>query len=82
MPNAYRQEAEKKCRQIFQSHAIDVKQCPVHLTNTDAHKSMQVTIKDNAYKQKGAVQEIAKGGKATVTISLKDSYGRYDFSVQ
>jgi phospholipase C len=54
----------------------------LHLTNTDTRKAVPVTIKDNAYKKKDIVQEIAKGGKATVTLSLKDSYGWYDFSVQ
>jgi phospholipase C len=54
----------------------------LHLANTDAHKTVQVTIKDNAYKKKDIVQEIAKGGKVTVSLSLKDSYGWYDFSLQ
>ena len=54
----------------------------LYLTNTDANKTLQVTIKDNAYKKKDIVQEIAKGGKATVTLSLKDSYGWYDFSIK
>jgi phospholipase C len=54
----------------------------LHLTNTDAHKAMQVTIKDNAYKKKNIVQEIAKGGTAALTLSGKDSYGWYDFSLR
>lgn len=54
----------------------------IHLTNTDKHKAIQVTIKDNAYKQKDIFREKSKGGKAIVTLSLKDSFGWYDFSVQ
>jgi phospholipase C len=53
----------------------------LHFTNTDAHKAIQVTVKDNAYKKKDIVREIAKGGTATLMLSLKDSFGWYDFSV-
>jgi phospholipase C len=54
----------------------------LQLTNTDTHQPLTVTIKDNAYKKKDIVQEVAKGGKTAVTIPLKDSHGWYDFSVQ
>jgi len=51
----------------------------LHLTNTEVHKAVQVTIKDAAYKKKDIVQEIAKGGTAVLAIALKDSHGWYDF---
>ncbi|MBO9204453.1 MULTISPECIES: phosphocholine-specific phospholipase C [Niastella] len=53
----------------------------LQLTNTDTHKAVQVIVKDNAYKKKDIEKEIAKGGKVTIPLALKDSYGWYDVSV-
>ena len=54
----------------------------LHLTNNDAHKSVQVTIRDNAYKKKNIMRQIAKGGRTSVILSLTDSHGWYDFSIK
>jgi phospholipase C len=54
----------------------------LHLANMDARNTIQVTLKDNAYKKQDIVREIAKGSKITLPLSLKDSYGWYDFSIK
>jgi phospholipase C len=53
----------------------------LRLVNKDMHNAVQVTIKDNAYKKKNIVRQIAKGGTTTVILSLAESHGWYDFSV-
>jgi phospholipase C len=54
----------------------------LHISNKDTQKAVQITITDNAYKKKDLVRDIAKGGKATIALSLKESYGWYDFSLK
>lgn len=54
----------------------------LQVANKNAQKPVQITIKDNAYKKKDLTREIAKGGKTTVVLALKESYGWYDLSVQ
>jgi phospholipase C len=53
----------------------------LYLVNTPAQKAVQVTIKDNAYKKKDIVRQIAKGGSDALMLSLRDSHGWYDFSI-
>jgi phospholipase C len=54
----------------------------LHISNKDTQKAVQITITDNAYKKKDLVRDIAKGGKATIALSLKESNGWYDFSLK
>jgi phospholipase C, phosphocholine-specific, Pseudomonas-type len=53
----------------------------LHLVN-HVQQPVQVTIRDNAYKKKDIVKQVAGGAHVALKLSLKDSHGWYDFSVR
>ena len=54
----------------------------VTITATDPAKAMTVEIVDNAYKKDPVTKELAAGAGESIVLSLKESYGWYDFSIR
>ncbi|MFO0807747.1 MAG: phospholipase C, phosphocholine-specific [Gemmataceae bacterium] len=54
----------------------------IELTNADQQKGATIEVHDNAYKAAVPPQSLAAGGRATLAIDTKASFGWYDFTVR
>lgn len=56
-------------------------QVEIHIVNKD-RRGLTIEVRDNAYKHAAQKRVVPAGGKATLVLDTKKSFGWYDFSVR